>query len=167
MSRKRGGVEIRVTARLLAGAMLAGAMLGVAMLGACVSAPREDARHPFDNGPWSAEPPEGLDYAGAVRCAGLLGALLETDTGRTLSPELPPLQELYARWAYLIAFNAGEDPRRAAPDSAARQAEIVAAVKGRAAGERLTVLQEMHGAEIGRCMAAERLPPPEPPMVVT
>lgn len=132
MSRKRAGVEIWVTAGLLA---------------ACASPPPSD--------PEAGAPPDGVDYIMAVQCAGLGNAM------RSFQPDQGPfsdgarLGERYAVWAQQVSGASWEVVQ--ADVEASRRDFVREAGKG--ANElRITKLKADYGDSLKVCETLAALP---------
>ena len=117
MSRKRTGVEIRVTAGLLA-----------VLTAACVHA--EPAPNPVAHEGSGSPVMEGVDYLRVVQCGGLLWALQAVQYRRFGTEGLISMTGLYLESAERLAVQDGRDPALAKPDMAASREMIIAASGG-------------------------------------
>jgi len=114
MSRKKGVVETRAAACLLA-----------ALAAACVHI--EPDPDPFDIQASGVPIPEGVDYLRAVQCGGLLWALQAIEYRTTRAKGLSSMTDLYLEWARQLAMQAGENPALAKPDMVTSRDMILAA----------------------------------------
>jgi hypothetical protein len=131
MPRKRGGVEVVVTAGLLAFAVSGCAYM-------------EPDPYPTPSYEAAGTPiPEGVDYVRAVQCGGLLWAIQAGEHRISRSRDFPgsyyaerdndylvSQTGLYIEWAEKLAEQAGDDPALARPDIAASRDLIIASTGG-------------------------------------
>lgn len=150
MSRKRGGVEIAVTAGLLAFAV-SGAVSGCAYV--------EPYTYPTPSVGSGTPIPDGVDYARAVQCGGLLWAIqgaeyrysakdyYRSQHNRNLVSETG----LYIEWAELLAQQSGADPALARADVAASRDLIIASTGGISPLSKAQEIRETYQGDYRAC----------------